>query len=395
MDQTALVSFDGEWEFFYSPVKFEYGRPELPAPDVFTGRMVTPGYWDDHYELFCEEDFFSLAARFNPDYRIPHFPMGTSLLPHASSSFLIGSGYYRKQIELDLSGGRRIFLSVGPAMWGCAVFCNRQCAGTVTGYSTASEFELTPFIRSGERNEIILVVCNVHDDGGAYRRVDGTHDGIPFGTRAGQHRGLAAQGYQSERAGIGGPVSLRLTGPAAITDFFVSFETGKPHFHAELVNGCGRLARWSVSDGADVLDHGEFRLDSDTADFLTETVIPRRWSDRDPKLYEVHFEILDGENVSDSVTRLWGAREVACRGNRITVNGSITYFRGVTEHCYFPETCNPHWDKAKYLRDLGILRKSRIQLHPLPYMVSAGTLLRCLRRTRILCADGTPERVLL
>ena len=33
-------------------------------------------------------------------------------------------------------------------------------------------------------------------------------------------------------------------------------------------------------------------------------------------------------------------------------------FRGATEHCYFPETCNPHFDKEKYLRDLGQLRKA-------------------------------------
>ena len=76
-----------------------------------------------------------------------------------------------------------------------------------------------------KENELVIAVCNVHDDGGAYHRVDKTHDGIPFGARPGQHRGLAAQGYQSERAGIAEGVSLRFTdGTDAIKDVFISYD---------------------------------------------------------------------------------------------------------------------------------------------------------------------------
>ena len=100
MEQMLTVPLDGMWEFFYSPQKFDENAP-LPDRKEFTGRMVTPGYWDDHLELFDEEDFFGLRARVNPDYRKPHFPMGTSLLPHASSSFLIGTGFYRKRVRFS------------------------------------------------------------------------------------------------------------------------------------------------------------------------------------------------------------------------------------------------------------------------------------------------------
>jgi hypothetical protein len=100
MDQLQFISLDGEWDFFYSPQKFEPLLTELPPVEEYTGKMVTPGYWDDHYELFDEEDFFGLTARFNPDYRKPHFPMGRTLLPHAASSFLIGTGYYRKRFAV-------------------------------------------------------------------------------------------------------------------------------------------------------------------------------------------------------------------------------------------------------------------------------------------------------
>lgn len=269
MMSSQKVSLDGLWEFFYSPIKFEAELTALPDRKEFSGRMVTPGYWDDHYELFDEEDYFSLLARFNPDYRKPHFPMGTSLLPHASSSFLIGSGYYRKQILMDLSGDKRAFLTIGPAMWGCAVFCNGKLAGKTTGYSVCSEFEITSLVRNKEFNEIILVVCNVHDDGGAYCRIDGSHDGTPFGARPGQHRGLAAQGFQSERAGIGDQTFIRITGNAAITDAWVTFENEQPHWHAEFINGKGKTLRWSLLDGESIFDSGIYEISGDSVDFLS------------------------------------------------------------------------------------------------------------------------------
>ena len=73
MNDPVFLSLDGEWEFFYSPQRFTPPLSQLPATELYTGRMVTPGYWDDHYELYDEEDFFGLTARFNPDYRKPHF----------------------------------------------------------------------------------------------------------------------------------------------------------------------------------------------------------------------------------------------------------------------------------------------------------------------------------
>ena len=45
-------------------------------------------------------------------------------------------------------------------------------------------------------------------------------------------------------------------------------------------------------------------------------------------------------------------------GFDILLNGVPTFLRGSTEHCYFPETANPHCDREKYLRDLGVLKSA-------------------------------------
>lgn len=358
-DISRHISLDGTWEFFYSCEKFVPAWGALPAREKFTGQMVTPGYWDDHYELFDEEDFFGLRARFNPDYRPLHFPMGTTLFPHACSTFLIGSGFYRKSITAELKEGERIFMTVGPAMWRSAVYCNGEFAGENTGYSVAKEYELTSFFKKDCENEIIIVVCNVNDDGGAYCRADGSHNGGEYGTRPGQHRGLAAQGFQSERAGIGGGVKLRITGKKAVKDCFISFESERPCWHVELVNGIGARLRWSIADGEKLIADGTVEAKENAFTFTTP-VPPELWSDRVPKLYNCTLELEDPESneTADSRTWRWGARKVVTDGPRIRVNGSLTYFRGATEHCYFAETCNPHFDYEKYIHDLGVLKQA-------------------------------------
>ena len=353
------ISLDGTWEFYYSPEKFVPAWGTLPPREKFTGRMVTPGYWDDNYELFDEEDFFGRPARFNPDYRPLHFPMGTTLFPHACTSFLIGSGFYRKCVSAEIAEGERVMLTVGPAMWSSAVYCNGSFAGRNTSYSVAKEYDLTPFFKAGSENEIIVVVCNVNDDGGAFCRVDGSHAGSEFGTRPGQNRGLAAQGFQAERAGIGGGVSLRITGKSSIKECFITWESELPVWHVETVNSTGCMLFWSICDGEKNIAQGGIKCESDVFDFTTP-VVPELWSDRDPKLYNCKVELVTPADavVSDSRIWRWGARKVICDGPRIRVNGSCTYFRGATEHCYFPETCNPHFDYEKYLRDLGVLKNA-------------------------------------
>ena len=52
------ITLDGIWDFFYSPQEFEAEKNTLPEIKEYCGKMLIPGYWDDHYELFDEEDFY-------------------------------------------------------------------------------------------------------------------------------------------------------------------------------------------------------------------------------------------------------------------------------------------------------------------------------------------------
>lgn len=356
---TGICPLDGEWDFFYSAQKLTGDPGLLPDAEKFTGKMVTPGYWDDWYELFDEQDFFGDMARFNPDYRKPHFPMANSLTPHASSNFLIGTGYYRKVVDIDLAENAVVILNVGPAVWECKVFCNRQLAGSSNGYSTASEFDLTGLLKADEPNELIIAVCNVHDDGGAYCRKDGSHDGEARGARPGQHRGLAVQGYQSERAGIGGGVYLQITRSGAIRDSFVYLDNNRMVWETTLLNGSGKTLQWQITGPDGLRFSGTFECQSNTASW--QIPLPEDfpfWSDTDPVLMQFALQLLEDSTVLDKHTFMGNVRSFTAENTDLFINGKSVFLRGVTEHCYFPESCNAHFSFEKYMHDLGILKKA-------------------------------------
>ena len=271
MKKTLYSTLDcsGLWDFFYSPQMFRGESSlvsRLPAKESFTGKMAVPGYWDDHYELFAEEDFFGGGVRTNPDYRKPYFPMARTLTPHASSNFLLGTGFYRKEIFFSFPEGGKVFWKTGPAMWGCSLFCNGVKAGEVPYYSVASSFSIEKFLKNGAENEIILAVCNDVDDGGASARLDGYHAGIPHGTRPDQHRGLAAQGYQAERGGIGDGITCRITGKSAFLTAFMTWENTAACLHCELASGKGSTLSYLLREKStrEILAEGEFTLQGDS-----------------------------------------------------------------------------------------------------------------------------------
>ncbi|MBP5639999.1 MAG: hypothetical protein J6X55_11005, partial [Victivallales bacterium] len=178
------------------------------------------------------------------------------------------------------------------------------------------------------------------------------------GARPGQHRGLAAQGYQSERAGICGGVSLKITEGPRINDWYMTSEDGIPHWHVLLSNSVGTELRWTISDNGEPIAHGIVPCKGDTTDFSTPA-LPKFWSDASPFLYTLTLSLTshDGHEFDQAVRR-WAPRVISVDSNRIYVNASPVYFCGVTEHCYFAETTNPHADREKYLHDLGVLRSA-------------------------------------
>ena len=329
------VPLEGEWEFFCTPKPFDPDAP-LPDPSLYTAAMIVPGFWDDHRDLICETRSFDRSARTNPRYRPFTLPMG-ELTPDATSPFLVATGYYRKVFrfapDTDVSG---VTLELGPAVWGAAVYCNGKLAAYNPEYSAGTTVRLDALLNRDGINTLIVVVSN-------YERVFNDKP-----QENSQHIGLAVRGYQGMRAGINGYCRLRLTGTARLKDAFARFDGETLRCRAE-VEGKASLVRWTLRS-----PEGETLKTAVGADAELDVKGLRRWSDTDPYLYELEISAEANSKLSDRKTLPCGLRQLAVSGQRILVNGKPTYFRGLTEHYFFPKTANAPYDREKYLRDIAV-----------------------------------------
>lgn len=338
---SKIIDLSGKWEFTCRP---EPRTPNEKYPETFPGYMMVPGFWDDHYELFDYTDDFDRNARFNPEYRPIHFPMG-QVTPDASKPFIIGSGYYRKKFSIANVGNCCALLTVGPAVWGSEVFCNGASAGYNSGYSTGYGYDLTGLLQDGE-NEIVIAVSNCNR-GGARDSANG------------QHRGCGVRGFKSTRAGISRGVTLKLAQMALITACTAALKDGKFYFTAD-ISGKGEFSlkyKLSYQDKTILENTLAVSGSGSFCDTAPAVNIPR-WSDRHPELCSLDVELIFENRILDSWHSECGFAEMHVEKFDILLNGVPTFLRGSTEHCYYPETCNPHCDTEKYFRDLGVLKSA-------------------------------------
>lgn len=352
-----IIDLSGDWGFGYMPDMRDVTELSLPDDGIFETLMPVPAYWDDHKDRMGTCMFYGREAKFNPDYRPMEFPMG-QIAPDASTPYLLGVGWYRKNIFVDSEPGGKLFiLQIGPCMMNTAIWCNGKKISSHLGFSTGFEVELTDFVRDGE-NEIIIAVSNT----------------------ARNRRSCAARGYKGFRGGIGGGIKLKIAGQTYIKDFHAWFEKGGLSWNVEL--GGKKVVdaelRWTVFDPCSRYVVSSGMASAAKHSFRSEIPNLELWSDNRPKMYQLKLVLENTSGILDCQVHALGNRQLEVAGYKILLNKRPVYLRGSTEHCYFPETCNPHWDKAEYKSNIRRLKEvgfNWLRFHtwcpPEPYLEAA------------------------
>ncbi len=367
------IDLAGKWDFFCTPKSFDKNAP-LPSPNRFTARMVIPGYWDDHYELLRETRSFDRSARINPRYRPFTLPMG-EMTPDASMPYLVGTGYYRKNIRFAPGTvPAAVTLRIGPAVWGAAVYCNGKLAAYNSGYSTWTECRLDKFLDFSGDNTIVLAVSNF----------DRVFDGNTLENS--QHIGVSVRGYQGMRCGISGGIGLKISRSESISDAYARFDGKKLLLFAEH-SGAAEVA-WTIRDKDD-----KVVKTASGKNAAVDTDGMHMWSESDPVLYRIEAVLSKSGKVLDKYQFNYGLRQVSCSGYQIIFNGKPVYLRGLTEHHFFPESCNAPYDFDKYVRDIKTWKSygfNFLRFHtwcpPEPYLDAAD-------RIGMICQVEVPPHV--
>jgi len=307
------VSLDGTWEMAYSPYAWE--TVDLPA---FAGVKVegaVPGYWEDLVPAFRAAGMTD-TFRINPVYNRQTLPITgwawDTTLPDPYGCF-----FYRRTVELAEAGPARLaFEGVRNQVH---VWINGRFIAYHAGFSTPFELAVPDGVLHRGANEIVMAVANTPILGycGAYVC------------------GLTTRSVFWSTGGVNGHLELRFP-KNGLADVYVTTAADLASFTVH-ASGVKRF-RYEIADGEKVVAHGEAE-----GDFTLPTKGFAFWSPELPKRYELRLVTPEGV-----YRQLFGLRRLTADGERLRLNGRFVYLRGVTEHCYFPQTVHVPRDLGYY-----------------------------------------------
>ena len=345
------VPLEGAWEMSYCSNAWD--SVACPKFKGVTVAKAVPGFWENMVPAFRAAGMKD-AFRINPAYERQKIPMTQwakcTTLPNIYGCFL-----YRRTFTLDVKSfrfGGRGAPALPPAYlaFDCVrnqvhAWVNGKFVAFRQGFSTPFELPIPKgILREGE-NEIVLAVSNNPNNGYNGSEVSG----------------LTTRGLFEATGGIDGRLELRFAGNG-IRDVYVTtakdLKTFTVHVgdddrveqvdggrndsrveHVERVDG-GMFSYEIKNDDGKVLAKGEAK-----GDFTLPTKGFSFWSPENPVRYTLTLTTPEG-----TCSQKFGIRRLVPDGERMRLNGELTYLRGVTEHCYFPETVQLPRDLAYYRR---------------------------------------------
>ena len=358
-----------EWQ---DPAVFEvnklYPRAHIPQNNLFQSPYITSlnGQWTFHYVPNADErpiDFFrtdyddsgwdSISVPGNWElngYGVPVYVNTTndfdnSQLPKVPvKGNAVGS--YRKWVEIDkISEGQQVVLNIGGAKSCFYLWVNGEFVGYSEDAKTNSEFDITEFVKFGERNLIALQVFKWSD--GSYFecqdfwRLSGIERGITLYTQPKTHildYKVVADLDSTYKNGV---LDVEVV-VENLTDNVVEMQCIASLQDSEHVPEVGANNYLPLRKTMDVHFN---TTGKQTLHFHFTLPDVQTWTAEHPNLFRVNIYLQDkkvnpkGEiRIYDMIVTDIGFRNIRIENGQLLVNGIPVTIRGVDRHEHDPQT---------------------------------------------------------
>ena len=358
-----------EWQ---DPAVFEvnklYPRAHIPQNNLFQSPYITSlnGQWTFHYVPNADErpiDFFrtdyddsgwdSISVPGNWElngYGVPVYVNTTndfdnSQLPKVPvKGNAVGS--YRKWVEIDkISEGQQVVLNIGGAKSCFYLWVNGEFVGYSEDAKTNSEFDITEFVKFGERNLIALQVFKWSD--GSYFecqdfwRLSGIERGITLYTQPKTHildYKVVADLDSTYKNGV---LDVEVV-VENLTDNVVEMQCIASLQDSEHVPEVGANNYLPLRKTMDVHFN---TTGKQTLHFHFTIPDVQTWTAEHPNLFRVNIYLQDkkvnpkGEiRIYDMIVTDIGFRNIRIENGQLLVNGIPVTIRGVDRHEHDPQT---------------------------------------------------------
>ena len=306
-------------------------RPEYPRPQfVRHDWLCLNGPWQfeiDHGDSGLDRGL--LEREFRRTIAVPFCPEAP--LSGVGNVDFMDVVWYRRAVEIPADWlGRRVLLHFQAVDYDATVWVNGAEVGRHRGGFTPFTCEITAVAEPGTTAVIVV------------RARDLRGQAKPGGK---QSRGYANAGcHYTRTTGIWQTVWLEPVPQVHLR---------RPRITPDVANGCFRLeqplsgnprgfaVRATLTDADGVVATATCPADLDLAPRL-DLAIPegrrRLWSTRDPHLYDIEIELLDGDGSTvDRATSYAGLRSVAIDGKAVKINGEPVFQRLVLDQGYYPD----------------------------------------------------------
>ena len=334
---------------FASPAMTEIPLAEHPRPDFQRADWLNlNGTWEfrfDKDDLGIDQTWAKGGTAFPLSITVP-FPWGSKLSGVESEADI---GWYRRTIRVPAEWkGKRVFVVIGACDWHTTGWLDGHGLGNFQGGYTPFEFELTPHVKWGQEQQLVL-------------RVDDT---------AHRFKLEGKQGYGPAK-GIWQTIYLEARPQVALeaVHFLPDIDAKKVFVHAMLNQPApGAMdfeARFKPQDrsqpAAVKVRQGQREIELEVP---LESM--RLWSLEDPYLYEV-TAVLSNRDGTDTVSTYFGMRKISVTklpGTNhpyIALNNKPVYLKLALDQAYHPDGFYTFPSDA-FMRD-EILRSRQIGLN--------------------------------
>jgi hypothetical protein len=247
------------------------------------------------------------------------FPWGSPLSGVPDSASI---GWYARTIEVPAgwtAGGRRVFFVVGAADWRTTAWLDGRKLGTHDGGYIPFEFELTPYVKAGQTQLLVLRV----DDAPRAFKLEGKQG-------YGNARGIWQTPYLEARGAV----------PLRVLHFSPDVDRKRVMVDARLLEKAPRELTLTLRFKNAELPTVTWRVPQAAERVTFEVPIPNAhlWSLEDPFLYEV-----DATVGNDRVQSYFGMRKISVVDlpgtdyRYIALNGKPVYLQLTLDQAFHPE----------------------------------------------------------
>ncbi len=359
------TSLSGEWGFRLDPEDRGIAERWFAGPDLFSEAIAVPGSWQgqgfggDGPDVIWD---FRLQAR---TYRATYH----------------GTGWYAKSFQPPAEWeGQRLLINFGGVHPTAEVWLNSRKLGENHLPFVPFGFDVTPLLRFGEDNCVVVCVSDQDEElgflynflghwGGLYRDVELTATG-PCSL---DQLWLYPEPEQEQLR-----IKLRIADVGQLSDELAVRITATPLL-GDVRKRSRRLAneiRSSMDEGKsryqiyrdlnkllqdEFLGHrrvqpGAWAMASAEAEFSVDVPSPLLWSPDEPNLYRVDAVLLRGDDVIDAQSERVGFVTLTPEGRQFLINGEPYYLRGHGDFDFPPETGCPDTDRERWRKKLSALR---------------------------------------